>query len=369
MKQIILKATMEGSGIVNFDDNSQRFTLSKLGIGDLVARDSNGKPTENVKYAKKHFFKKKDKDGNDILDKDGNPMYDYSIKISADCLRNAIFKNEVEYLNPIILKNEVITCNYYLSKVGLTRGYMNTNRDESGYKNKTCITVTDAKEISGAKSALEIGTTSGERNLTSMFYTEKVGDTKYAFKGVIDPKTLMFVVADPMFDRMGLNPDWITNGLAEKILHNLYGDISHPSVGYFTASSGCLTQTISEFGMILNEDLVKYLIKFLLKSIMTTSIKRNNAYARVDSLSIKFVDDILDNDNDEGWINLKTLDDVDNLDFEVECPYEKSSEEDVKRLDAMKEKYKEAVALAKEEKKKVKAEQAEKRNNKKETAE
>jgi uncharacterized protein (DUF1499 family) len=231
--------------------------------------------------------------------------------------------------------------------------------------------VSDTKEISGAKSELEIGTTSGDRNPTSMFFTEKVGKTVYEFKGIIDFKTLMFVVADPMFDRMGVKSDWLTTGLAEKIMRNFYGDKSSPSIGYFTSSSKCLTTSIAEYGMILNEELVIFLTKYLLKSIMGCSIKRNNSYANVTSLSIKFVDDIIFDkmDDENGWIELKSPSDVDELDFKVDCPYEKATDEDIKKLSIMKEEYDKMLSEIKEDKKKAKAEIAEKRKNKKETSE
>ena len=366
MKQIIFKATMEGCGVVNFDDKSQCFSLNKLGIKELLVKDGSGKFTENTKYAKKDFFVKKDEDGQPMKDDDGNLIYDYNIKISGDCVRNAIFKNEVECVNPIIAKNPIIACNYYLSKVGLTRGYLNAVKDEQGFKNKSCITVTDAREISGAKSHIEIGSTSGERNETSMYYTEKIGDAKYALEGIIDFKKLMFVVADPMFDRMAIHPDWVTSGLAEKTLRNFYGDKSQPTVGYFTSSSECTTNTIAEYGLILNEELVVYLVKYLLKSIMGCSIKRNNAYANVTSLSIKFIDDIIFDkmDDAKGWIELKTKEDIEKLDFKVDCPYEKATEDDIKALETMRKEYEDGLKKAKDEKKKAKEEAAKRKNNK-----
>lgn len=366
MKQIIFKATMEGCGVVNYDDKSQSFLLNKFGLTENVPK-KDGSTTDNVKYAKKHFYARKDDEGNLVRDSEGKQLYDYKVKISGDCIRNAIFKNDAEYTNPIIAKDDFIAHNYMLSKLGITRGYCFTNKDETGYKRKSCLTITDAVETSDAKSAIEIGTCSGERNVTSMFYTEKVGKTTYETSGVIDFKTLMFVVADPMFDRLAINPDYLTNGVVEKIMHNLYGDIAKPTIGYFTASSKSLTQKISEYGMILNEELVVFLVKELLKRIMGCSIKRSNAYANVTSLSIKFVDDIIYDkfDDENGWIELNSLEDVDNLEFTVDCPYERMDDECKDALEALKEEYNKAVEEAKEAKKQKKEEKAKAKANKK----
>lgn len=366
MKQILFKATMEGCGVVNYDDNSQSYLLNKFGLTENVPK-KDGKTTENVKYAKKHYFARRDEDGNPKKDEKGNQMYDYKIKISSDCLRNGIFKDDAEFTNPIIIKDDFIAHNYMLSIEGIERGYCFTNKDESGYKRKSCLTITDAVETSNAKSAIEIGTCSGERNVTSMYYTEKVGKTTYETSGVIDFKTLMFVVADPMFDRLAINPDYLTNGVVEKIMHNLYGDIAKPTIGYFTASSKSLTQKISEYGMILNEELVVFLVKELLKRIMGCSIKRSNAYANVTSLSIKFVDDIIYDkfDDENGWIELNSLEDVDNLEFTVDCPYERMDDEHKDALEALKEEYNKAVEEAKEAKKQKKEEKAKAKASKK----
>jgi len=349
MKTILIKGIMKGCGVVNFDDNSQKFALNKLGIKDIIGDD-------NVKYAKKVFFKT-------------DNGYDYRVKISGDCIRKGIFSNSVENVNPMVVKNEIVACNYFLSPVGICRGYLYTNRDESGYKRKSPLTITDAIENGNAKSELEIGTTSGDRNSTSMFYTEKIGEAEYNFKGIIDLKQLMFIVADPLFDRMAINPDWLTTGVAEKVMKNLYGDKSSPRIGYFTASSKYLTNSIAEFGMLLNEELVAHLAKYILANIMKCSIKRNNAYASVKSLKIKFVENIINDkmDDEEGWITINDLNDIANLEIHADCPYKEATEKDIELLNSLKNDYNDAISTMKEEKKKQKEEKARKRKEKKES--
>lgn len=362
MKQIIFKAIMNGEGIVNFDDNSQKYTLNKLKIGDYSKTRN-----DNIKLCKKTFFKKKDSNGNFIKDEDGNNVYDYCVKISADCIRKAIFSNSVESVNPIILKKDLMACTYMLSPVGQCRGYLYTVKDDFAYKRKSPLTITDANEISGAKSELEINSTSGDRNATSMFYTEKVGKTEYEFFGVIDPKTLMFNVADPIFDRMGIHPDWVTNGLAEQVLHNLYGDMANPTIGYFTSSQKCLTSSISEFGIMLNKELVNYLIKYILINVMKCSIKRNTAFANVTSLSIKVVDNIFEDnfESPNGWIDINSEDDIKKLDFDIYNPYVLSTEEEVKEMESYKEEYNKKLSEMKDEKNRLKEEKAKNKKSKK----
>jgi len=337
MKQLLVKGHISGKGCVNFDDSSeQKFTLKKLGIRDTIGHD-------NVKLAKKAYFLKVNDEGEPVL-KDGEKVYDYKIKISSECIRNAIFANETEYVNPMVKFSDVVFANYALSPVGLVRGYMFANTPDSGgetLKRKSPFTVSDAIQSNDTRSSIEIGTTSGDRNDTSFFYTETIGDIEYDFTAIIDIKTLIFVVADPLFDRKAIKSDWVDTGLAEKMLEMHYPGISNPQKGYFTASSKCLTQNISEYGIILNKEIVEYLVKYLLKGILGVSIKRNTSYADVTSISIKEVNDIINDkfDSTDGWKTLTSSEDVDALSFDIECPYVPASEEEIQKLNEIKEKY------------------------------
>ena len=351
MKALLIKGHICGKGCVNFDDSDQqRFTLKKFGISENV-------PNKNVKLAKKAYFLKVDEEGNPVL-KDGEKVYDYKVKISSECLRKAIFANEAEYTNPMIKFSDTVSANYMLSPTALGRGYMFANTDGETLKRKSPLTVSDAIQSNGARSSLEIGTTSGERNDTSFFYTETVGDIEYDFTAVIDIKTLIFVVADPLFDRMAIKPDWIDTGLAEKMLEMHFPGISHPYKGYFTASSKTLTQEISEYGIILNKEVVEYVVKYILKNILGISIKRNTAYANVTSISIKEVNDIINDkfDSADGWKTITSSEDVDKLSFDIECPYVPASADEIEKMKKIKEEYEAEKNGRKEEKEKDKEE-------------
>lgn len=365
MKAILIKGRISGKGCVNFDDaKSQKFNLAKLGITDRVGND-------NVKLAKKAYFLKRDADGNVVTDENGEKVYDFKIKISAECLRNAIFRNDVECVNPMVKGNDMLASNYMLSPVGITRGYMFADNDKEGagtLKRKSPLTVSDAIQTNDAKAVLEIGTTSGDRNPTSMFYYENVGDIEYEFEAIIDIPQLTFIVADQLFDRMAIKSDWIHTGLAEKMLSMHFPGISNPAFGYFTKCAECLSQEISEFGIILNKELVEHLVKYLLKNILGASVKRNTGYANVTSISIKEVNDIVTDkfDVEDGWKNISTSEEVDQLSFNIECPYTKSTAEQIERIKPIREAYeiavKELIEKRKAEKNEKKAARAAKKN-------
>jgi hypothetical protein len=248
---------------------------------------------------------------------------------------------------------------------------MFTNEQSGGdetLKRKSPLTVSDAIQTNDARAVVEVGTTSGDRNDTSLFYTETVGDIEYDFTAIIDIKTLLFVVADPLFDRMAIKADWIDTGLAERMLEMHYPGISHPSKGFFTASAKCLTQEISEYGLILNKEIVEYLVKYLLKGILGISIKRNTGYANVTDISIKEVNDIINDkfESADGWKTITTNEDVDQLSFDIECPYVPSSAEEIEKMKKLKEEYEAQKKNRKDNKKKEEEERKNRRKAKEE---
>lgn len=215
MKQVFFKLKLSGNGCVNFDDSSkQKELLEDLGIIKW------GTPN-NIKLAKKVIYETDEKD------KNGKPIYVYKIKISSDCLRHHIFEHEVDVVTPAVQMLDAIYCNYLLSQVGITRGYMFASSRDSGktLKRKSPLTIVDAIQTNNTKSNMfEVGITSGPRNETSLYSTEKIGDVEYETQGVIDLKTLSFISADELCDRMALRSEWIDNGLVDKVMKSHYGE-------------------------------------------------------------------------------------------------------------------------------------------------
>ena len=342
MKQILFKVVFNGNGVVNFDDSkSQKYTLSKYKI--------NTKLNNNTKLAKKIFFETKDENG--------NPIMDYKIKVSADCLRHGIFENEVDVVNPSIMQMDNVFAQYLLSPVGLSRGYMFTYRDKSAVKRKSPLTITDAIQIDGSKSNIEVGSKcdvdydTGKRSDTSFFYTEKIGDTTYESKGVIDLKQLMFVSADAKFDRLAIKPDWVNTGLTHDVLKSYFGESAKEEYGWFTSMNKYFGPAMAENGILLNDEIVDALVKFILKGILGVNIRRNNAWFKTASLQIKVVNDPLKDtfdDKEDGWIKIADENAVDSLNIIPDKMYDKATDEEVALIKEIEAKYK---ALQKEMKK------------------
>lgn len=344
MKQILFKLNLNGLGVVNFDDSKKQLnTLKKYKI--VTETDKNNELKDNVKLGKKVFFETNDGDGD-------APKMDYKLKISADCLRHAIYEHDVDVVNNSVKQCDYVFANYLLSPVGITRGYMFPNRgNEPTIKRKSPLTISDAIQTDGSKSDIEVGSATGKcdetgkRDETSFFYTEKVGDINYAAKGIIDLRSLMFISADAKFDRLAIKSDWATkaeDGLAHKVLETYFGENAKEQYGRFTSTAKYLTKALAENGILLNKEIVDTLVKSILKNLLAIDIRRNNAFAKTTSLQIKFVDNPITDtfDEEDGWMTIGSETDIDSLDITPDEFYTKVTDEDLKEIEELDAKYK-----------------------------
>lgn len=357
MKQVFFKLKLSGNGCVNFDDSSkQAYLLKELGI-------IKGEVNKNIKLAKKVIKDTGKKDYN------GNPIYDYKVKISSDCLRHHIFEHEVDVVTPAVQMLDTMYCNYLLSQVGITRGYMFASSRDAGktLKRKSPLTIVDAVQTNNTKSNMfEVGTASGPREETSLYSCENIGDVEYETQGVIDLKTLSFISADEKFDRMGLYTEWVDNGLVDKVMKSHYGEDAQYDTGFFTSNAKYLTNTFAECGVLLSDKIVTQLVKYILRSLLGIDIRRNNAWTRTTSLELKIVNNPLEDtfEDNSGWVKV-TEGYIDTLAIKCDDFYHKSTDEEINELVEVNELYSKNKNAKKEAKKKKKEEDSKKREQKK----
>jgi hypothetical protein len=103
-------------------------------------------------------------------------------------------------------------------------------------------------------------------------------------------------------------------------------------LGYFQLKNSSIE--IPEYGVMLSEENVVFLVKEALKRLLGVNIVRKGAYANVTSLKIKLVNDPLTDTlyNDNNWIQIANQQDIDNLNFEVHKYYELVNIEDAKKF-------------------------------------
>ena len=297
VKGLLFKVKMDGIGTVNFDDSDARFIVSRYGNPATKKPYSNS----NIKVAKSEYRQVG-------TDENGAPLYKRTLKISSECLRHAIFEKDYDVTNGRIMRNDAFLSSFISSPAALLRGYMFAD-DKETIKAKSPVTIGAAIETSGAVITPEIGTVSGDKEKTSLFYTENTGRTKYETKGFVNLKQLEFLSCDNFFERRAVKSSWVEteNGLLNVAFKQRYGKVPY-SLGVYTATANAFTKHIGEYGLHFNMDFRKYLIVEFFKRLLSVNITRSGSFARVSEISVKPVYDGLKDtfESNDGWVDLSS---------------------------------------------------------------
>ena len=347
MKKILVDIIFKGNGIVNFDDGERQMEiLQSIGIKGVLPKD---KGNANIKIAKHDYILIKAKGKND------KDKYVYKIKVSADCLRHAIFGDTPP---TDIMFNDYLFARYAVTENALCRGY-GFMSDNGSYTRSTVLTINDAVQTDVNEFInLQVNTKAGVRDSTSLRYTETIGEKRYHTSGEIELAKLAFVSASPKFGRMAICPDLVKNQIFDDAIKERYGELAKIEKGYFSLKDNDLSVPYSEFGFFLNKEMVNYLTKWMIKRLLRIEINRAGASFKVEKLNIKFVNNILkdvytDPEVDHnGWKTITSDDDVDNLDFICNDDiWVKSNDKDITDFEKEVEEVKQKLIEAKENKK------------------
>lgn len=359
-KNIIFKVELNGCGVVNYDsfDAQKYFLLNHCDVERSCYRHN------NIKVAKKVFFqlsepiKKTDANGNIVRIIDTG----YKSKISSTCLRNAIFADDTQIQNSKAYLSNPVLAHFTTSIHSLLRGYTAYLKDGSSLTRKGALSIGAAIETSGAQILLECHSNScpkeknGDDGSTSLYYSEQVGNTTYEAQGMISLKELQFISADPFFGRLMIRPEWMEGEfpLLNRVFEAHYGYIPF-KIGYYTSATAVLSKHLAEYGIRMDDDFVKFLVREQLKRLLNTKINRAESIAYVSSLKIKFVENGTGSNfsDDDGWITIDESN-VDTIDFDMFNFYDESTEEEVVATKGEIERADKAEALLKAEEKKAK---------------
>lgn len=366
LKSILFKGTIKGNGIVNYDGKDQKWMLKKYKYDEW----GNALKFDNIKIAKHALVK----NGND---ENGKPQYDVRLKISSGCLRNAIFKEDHPFQNPMIMHSKKLLNMSIASVASLLRGYMFEQEGFTGLKRKSPVIITDAEQTAGELSTIDLHSTSGAKKTkeseddasdTSLFYKETVGDVEYSFRGAINLADLQFIPLSDTFDRMAVNPDDFETLYRSHLESSVGSKIDEP--GFYMMTSA--VNAIPEKGVLLSQSQTSLLVKEFFKRLLALNITRNaSGYASLSDLQIKFVHDPIKDkmDDDTGWSTINKVDDLQLKQDEIIVAFKKVSKTEAESL---MEDMTAEMAKAKEVKKESKAKKAnakkEKKDAKKSTA-
>lgn len=350
IKSILFKIEIEGNGVVNYDSNEQQFHIGKR---FPLLKSSH----KNVMYAKRNIYD------------DGENPY-YKLIISPTCMKHAM-SNKVAQ-TPRITHNEDLLYANLAHPESILNGHMHAVKEQT--KRKGAVTLTAAEQTCDALSRLEFFSKSGEkitykaedeRSDNSIYKKETVGNIKYTAQGAINLKELQFYSCDNILGRYGLNPDKFE-------LFKKYAAIHFESfdneLGLFQMKGSSVN--IAERGFKFTDEQVRQLVSVLLTKLLALDIKRSNAYARREKLMVKLVENPLVDrfNNEEGWIEIDSVEDIQNLQYDVYETYIKDVTGDPEKLRESLEKYfaeeQEAARKANKEKREKAAEAKAKKKNK-----
>lgn len=298
-KAILIKAVIKGSGIVNFDSNDQKYSWNRQ---KNVERCN----FNNTMFGKGRYYShsEKNSEGEDkeYLTKVG--------VISADCIRHTMYDDVMSIHLPNVMHDNELLTRVIAHPAFIERGYMFA-KDTVTWKRKSAFALSYARAVTESVPALETysntqpktGENKSEESAETSFFKREVrGESIYELSGQIDIKELGFISMSDVHDRMSIHPD--CEAQYRKILGERFGsEISEP--GFFLKNGDLYG--IPEYGIQLSTDQVKFLVTDILKRLARFNLVRTvTGYARTISLSIKFVNDPLEDlfNNEDGWINI-----------------------------------------------------------------
>lgn len=311
IKSIRFELGINGRGIVNFDGGSKSELMKQYDSVNKADYDN-----KNVKVAKKVYTED-----------------DFKIKISAECLRKSIYGEYMDYVTPEIAYSKTVLSSAIGTQYMLTRGYAFMCNEGYAVTRDSALTISDAIQTNDAKVVMDFCTASGQRNNTSVYGVERVGDITYLSKGAISLKKLQFISTDPRYSRMAVPHDWTEESSIYMTALKANIPNFNPKVGYFL-SKGSVNNfgRYAESGVRINNEAIIDIVKCILTDIRSINISRATSYAEAVSLRIKLISDTINDNLSEEWIELKTIEDINNLSFEIEDFYNEFQEADVMKV-------------------------------------
>lgn len=261
VKTLELKIYFEGDGCVNYDSpESQNF------IGNRFT---------NKKVTKKSFkWGKNDKN---------ETVFYFKNKVSSECLRHELFKNEIEFSNSNLSLIKSVLLKAITKPAMILKGYLfpdvTSTKLSSPIAIGDAVDVQDYIEFNQKNLMYDVHTQAGERTETSLYYVGMSSLTDYVANGKINLIMLQFLSGDVLYDRPAVLVD---GGIEEKLyldeMRKNYGD--DVSFKYYYKKNSITEDEWAERGILFSKDAVDMLVKDAIKRIMNIDIQRKGSFLK-----------------------------------------------------------------------------------------
>ena len=336
IKSITGKVTFNGTGSINNDSNYQKNVLSELGFKVNGAKSSF---YGNVTYHKKEFFKE-------------NGKNKFRYKVSHDCIRHAMFNEEMPYYNGGLILLPQVLYNGITSPTMIARGYMFAE-DGLSIKKKSAFCISDAlsKDVCdkivvetcsragerGEEKTYEVIDENGETKIitegaTSLFARENVGEHEYEATFGIDLTELQFIPLDDFYERKSANIN--TKELLELytscMKRNFETSEEIEKKPYYLKTS-IMGEECAEEGILLTEEMVNKVIHTILNNLIKTRIERPSQGGFFNFKSMELTINFAD--GSEKTTTVTSENDINDIFFGYEQVYFEADDEKIKKRD------------------------------------
>ena len=339
IKSITGKVTFNGTGSINNDSNYQKNVLYNLGFKINGAdKDFN----DNVTYHKKEFFKE-----------NGENKFRY--KVSHDCIRHAMFNEEMPYYNNGLIYLPHVLYNGITSPTMIARGYMFTEKKiKLNLKKKSAFCISDAlsKDVCdtivvetcsragnpGKKQVIETIDKNGNTKITtkgatSLFVRENVGEHEYEATFGIDLTELQFIPLDDFYGRKSANIDTKESiDLYISCMKRNFETSEEIEIKPYYLKTSIMGEECAEEGILLTEEMVNKVIHTILNKLIKTKIERPSLGGFFNFKGIELTINFAD--GSEKTITVTSENDINGIFFGYEQVYFEADDEKIKKRDS-----------------------------------
>lgn len=321
VREIQFEVTLEGQGVVQRDSTAQQWLYKSSENRTELPKTADGKTATNFTLAKANYYREGDK----VVRK---------IKLSSAWLRHEIHVDSIPFYSPEMFDLAPMRKQLIATPDYLLRGYMHAPKKDSldtlSTRRKSPYVVTDAEEVSGVIPTMEVRTTTGPRNDTSLFSDETCGKTRYVAEGSIDISLLRFVSCSDIADRRAIREDDMAD--FQDNFEAAFGKGSVRLGMFYTAAAEAM-QSFAEKGFMLEDAAVVSLVNTLFAQMAKVNKACRGAYAKTSKIRVRFVCNPLEDMGTE-WVDLfdASTGDLATLDFKPAMLFRETTLEDMNKV-------------------------------------
>lgn len=309
---IAFRAKAKGFGIIQKDgtDVQKSLLYGKDGFGIINKNDNVGG------FSKKEFSKDS-----------------FKIKINRYCINKSMSKmNGDDILQPsgTMYASVPTLCALAMANpFNLMRGWMITKDNSSAFTRNSSCTMDSFVQSNDAVPSLETCITDDvvKQSLISYRLQESVGDVEYTMKyGSINLDNLQFVnlTEEDLASQ-------IPSDILEEALSYINGSSYNYKLKYYKKESSTFKDILSNKGFVLTDEHILTIVRDYFERLFQLVIDKSSAHFEITELEYKLITNPFDEKNEDGWVKINSLEDIDNIEFEPRRFYTEISDEEMEQ--------------------------------------